>query len=389
MEEHLAKLKSLLCAALLYGSFAMAAAVPTADGREEMITFVKGCATGRHITIAAVGDLLFNGSLQQFALSSKGGYRAIWQSIEPLLQGADLAYGNLEGPVANRVTFDGKLIADPGQDWRSPVYQTPTTYWSFNYHPSLIADLKRSGFKVISTANNHALDRGATGIDQTIETLERNGLTFTGTRKRHETNRAWSALVRVEGFTIAWLACTYGLNGRPDFQKQVLHCYDEQELVLGEIRRRAAEPGIDAVVLVPHWGTELSTEVEQRQRGLAKKAVNAGALLVIGAHPHMVQSWEKLTGPDNREALIIYSSGDFVSRELANPNRFGIISLIELGRSETSKAYVSAVAYVATKMDLTPAPHVVEVPSTNSMPQLPQGNRVTLARAISSPSHCQ
>jgi hypothetical protein len=369
-------------------AMAVASIQPTAIGRAETITFAKSCAPGTHITIAAVGDLLFNGGLQQQALSSKGSYRAIWASIEPLIRQADLAYGNLEGPVANRVTFDGRLIADPGRDWRSPVYQTPTTYWSFNYHPSLIADLKSSGFAVVSTANNHALDRGTTGIDQTIDNLERNGLAFTGTRKRHETNRAWSVVTKAKGFTLAWVACTYGLNGRPDPWEQVLLCYDERENVLEEIRRRASDPEIDAVVLTPHWGTELSIELEARQRDLARKAVDAGALLVIGAHPHMVQPWEKLATANGREALVIYSSGDFVSKELAKPHRAGLISLIELWKGpEGSKAYVSAAAYAATKMDLVPGPHLVETSSSDSMP-LPQGNRVPLEGPFSLPRHC-
>ena len=384
------KSKSPPRATLRLIAMAVATIQPIAIGRAETITFVKSCAPGTHITIAAVGDLLFNGDLQQHALSSKGSYRPIWASIEPIIRRVDLAYGNLEGPVANRVTFDGKLIPDPGRNWLSPVYRAPRPYSSFNYHPSLIADLKKSGFGVVSTANNHALDRGATGVEQTIDNLERNGLAFAGTRKRHETNRAWSAVTKVNGFTLAWVACTYGLNGRPDLWRQVLLCYDERESVLDEIRRRASDPTIDAVVFVPHWGTQFSVETEQKQRDLAGQAVKAGALLVIGAHPHMVQPWAKLIGPDGREALVIYSSGDFVSNELASPNRAGLVSLIELWKGpEASKAFVSAAAYAATRMDLTPAPHVVEVPSTNLVPQLPQGNRATLARALSLPRDCQ
>src|SRR5262249_1600637 len=146
------------------------------------LIFAKGCATGPHITIAAVGDVLFDGDLQQFALSDEMTYGTLWRGIEPLLRHVDLAYANLEGPVADRVTFDGKLLADPGRDWRSPVYHGPA-YSGFDYHPQLLDDLKKSGFGIVSTANNHALDRGAIGVEQTIANLEHSGLPFVGTHE--------------------------------------------------------------------------------------------------------------------------------------------------------------------------------------------------------------
>jgi poly-gamma-glutamate synthesis protein (capsule biosynthesis protein) len=363
---------------------------PGATEGPETLTFANGCATGPHITIAAVGDVLFDGGLQQFALSRGNTYGALWRSIEPLLRHADLVYGNLEGPVANRVTFDGKLVADPQRDWRSPVYQAPAAYAGFNYHPQLLADLKKSGFGIVSTANNHALDRGATGVDQTIANLERSGLPFVGTGKHHDTNRDWSTVTNVGGFSLAWVACTYGLNGRPDVWHQVLRCYDEPERVLSEIRRRALDPGIDAVVLVPHWGLELATEIEQQQRDLARRAVDAGALLVIGAHPHTVQPWEKLATPDGREALIIYSNGDFVSDELSKPFRAGLISLIELWKGpQSSKAHIAAAAYAVTRLELAPTPHIVELRSESPVPQLPYGNRVPLTGSLSLPRRCE
>ena len=353
---------------------------PLLAGPEETLRFAKECTRGKRLTIAAVGDLLFNGGLQRYALSSSGSYRALWSSVEVITNQADLAYGNLEGPVANGVTYDGRVVADPGHDWRNPVYEAPRTHFSFNYHPSLIGDLKRSGFALVSTANNHALDRGPVGIERTIDNIESNGLSFVGTRKRSELARPWSTVIRTNGFTLAWIACTYGLNGRPDIGGQVLLCYEQQKFVLDEIHRQSADPTIDAIVLAPHWGTELSPIVEQRQRDLANEAVSAGALLVIGSHPHIVQEWEKLQGPDKREALVIYSSGDFISRELADPDRFGIISLIELWKGpQPSKAHIAAAGYTATQLDLTAAPQLRELPAGREILQLPRGNRIPLS----------
>ena len=161
-----------LSAALAVVGMTVASALPNAANSAETIKFEGGCVPGAHITIAAVGDLLFNGDLQRFALSNGGSYSRFWQDIEPTIHRADLAYANLEGPVAN-ITFDGRSVAAPAEDWRSPVYRAQVRYSSFNYHPSLIADLKKSGFSIVSTANNHALDRGGKGIEQTIISLEK------------------------------------------------------------------------------------------------------------------------------------------------------------------------------------------------------------------------
>ena len=166
-------------------------------------------------------------------------------------------------------------------------------------------------------------------------------------------------------------------------------CYEQQKFVLDEIHRQSADPTIDAVVLTPHWGTELSAIVEQRQRDLANRAVNAGALLVIGSHPHIVQEWEKLQGPDKHEALVIYSSGDFISRELADPDRFGIISLIELWKGHGSKAHIAAAGYTATQFDQTAPPQLKELSARREILQLPRGNRIPLSQTLPLPKRCE
>ena len=192
----------------------------------------------------------------------------------------------------------------------------------FNFHPSVVADIKAGGFDIVSTANNHAADRGPLGIDRTIDALEAARLAFTGTRRQNETApaRPWGTITRAKGFAVAWLACTYATNGMPDPHAQVLGCFGPRGepgvAVLDEIRRLAADPDIDAVILTPHWGNEYQPQPDESQRRLAHEAIDAGAAAVVGSHPHVLQPWERYEARDGREGLIVYSSGNFISGQV-------------------------------------------------------------------------
>jgi poly-gamma-glutamate synthesis protein (capsule biosynthesis protein) len=236
----------------------------------------------------------------------------------------------------------------------------------FNFHPSVVADVKAGGFHIVSTANNHAADRGALGIERTIDELEAANLAFTGTRRRHESefDRPWSTVTRTKGFNIAWLACSYDLNGMPDPHAQALVCYgrrgEPRAEVLDEIRRLAADPSIAAVILTPHWGAEYTHRPAARERRLAREAIEAGADAVIGAHPHVLQPWEKHVAADGREGLIIYSLGNFISGQMHVERRSGLIALLEFARPEAGKARLAAAGYVPTWVRFGAAWRVVE-----------------------------
>lgn len=340
------------------------------------VEFKGKCSDGERLVVAAVGDLLFQRPLQKQALASGGSYRAIWRPVEHLLRSADLVYGNLEGTVAAGLTHDGKEIADPGRMLDHRVYDAPQAWLSFNYHQSLLNDLKLGGFDIVSTANNHALDRGAPGIDRTISAIEAVSLAFTGTRKRGETDRPWSVVTRAHGFAVAWLACTYGTNSRTDFHGQVLRCFEQSEAVLGEIKRLGSSKDVDAVILVPHWGIEGYTVIEQRQRELARDAIAAGAIAVIGTHPHVLQEWEKVTEGDH-EGLVVYSTGNFVSSQRRYIERTGMVVYIELVRSARGdKARIARAGYVLTRIVERPQFAVVASRPATLPRELPAGNQI-------------
>jgi poly-gamma-glutamate synthesis protein (capsule biosynthesis protein) len=311
------------------------------------LKFAGACEPGDRLTIAAVGDVLLHGRLQQQAFRESDGYVSLWRGVKPLLEQADVTYANLEGPTAAGVDARGKSVSDPGRTFDNRVY---TSYPMFNYHPTLLDDLMASGVDVVSTANNHSLDRRALGADRTIDALEARGLPFTGTRRAGET-REWHTITEKNGFRLAWLACTYGTNGIPDPQDQVLLCFrdaDEIEAIVRDLSTR-----VDAVIVTPHWGDEYHARPNSQQVALGKRLLEAGALAVIGSHPHVLQPWQKHITADGRETFIIYSLGNFVSGQRHLPRRSTLLLYLGLTRTPEGRTVVNGARYVPLHMSET------------------------------------
>jgi len=292
--------------------------------------------------VAAVGDLLLHQELQRQAHAATEGHRVLWKAVEDLLAAADITYGNLEGVMAAGIDRKGNEVADPGRTYDGKVY---TAYPKFNYHPRLAGELVVSGFDVVSTANNHSLDRRAIGVDKTIAELKAAKLPFTGTRTQAGEGK-WYATTEAKGLTVAWLACTITTNQIPDDHHQVLHCLKDTREILDLIAKLAKRKGVDAVVVTPHWGRQYEPQPRQRQEKLAHQFAEAGATAVLGSHPHVTQPWEDYRTKDGREVLIHYSLGNFVSHQPELPRRTTLILYVTLKRLESGSTAVAGVGYV-------------------------------------------
>ncbi len=370
-------------------SLSLASTALAADGP---MSFVAGCSDGPRVRVAAVGDILFHRKLQVQAYGEDGSFARFWAPVADVLSSADITYGNLESPTAHGVASNGRDAIDPGRRLDDDVYSATLETLSFNVHPSVLDELKETGFDVISTANNHAYDRGPLGVDRTIENFDARDMVFTGTRMRDETTRPWSARTEHDGVTIAWLACTFSINGPRDRYDQVLECYDERETVLSEIETLKSDDTVDAVVLTPHWGSENTHSPDRRQRALARAAIDAGAAAVIGAHPHVVQPWERYISPDGRYGLIIYSTGNFISNQRQHMQRAGMIALLDFVQDGLGRTHVGAAGYVPTWVVIDGEGHRVvanggvaawpRAALQNMRELLPEGNEITIEAGL-------
>ena len=316
------------------------------------LKFREACKAGTKITIAAVGDVLLHSPLQQQAYASPEGHHSLWKNVEPLLSRADLTYANLEGPCAEGLSTTGEMT-DPGKRFDGKVY---SSYPQFNYHPSLIGSLKESGIDVVSTANNHALDRRWAGADRTIENLKKAGLPFAGTKASTDTSPSWFTITEAKGVKVAWVACSFSTNGIPDTKSQVLNCYEDKATLLATIKglasRRSAD--VDAIIVTPHWGVEYNHAPEQQEKNLAHEMLDAGATAILGGHPHVVQPWEKYTTRDGREGFVIYSLGNFVSGQSGVDKRSSLILYVGLTKGTDGKVTVNGVRHMPLTMAQSP-----------------------------------
>lgn len=292
--------------------------------------------------IGAVGDVLLHSPLQNQGY--RYGFETLWAGLLPFMQKPDMMYANLEGPAAAGINKSGRSVRDPGLVFDDNVY---SGYPAFNYNPIIIKDLKDSGVDILSTANNHSMDRRTVGIRSTMDALDSYNMPYFGSRQNaHE---AFYKITQKGGWKIGWVACTYSTNGIPDPEDLVLDCFDGRvSAIIAGIKN-----SVDAVIVTPHWGDEYQTSPNSQQKRYAKQWLEDGAHAIIGAHPHVTQPWEKYTTADGREGLILYSLGNFVSNQTPLVRQSSIMLFVGLTK-QGGKTWVNGVRYLPLYMQRRP-----------------------------------
>lgn len=247
----------------------------------------------------------------QLRAASRGEGRFDWTSVfegvRPLLEDADLTYGNLE------TTLSGPDLYYSGY----PTFNTPNSY----------ADaLAAAGFDLLQTANNHSRDRRRLGVVRTIKALEQRGLRHVGTFASAADAAQPAVHLTIRGIRIAFLAYTYGTNDIPPEPNEdwtVAHI-DLPQMLSDIGAARAA--GAEAVVLGLHWGDDYVHKPQQDQRDLAQALVTGGADLILGGHPHVLQPTEWIEdATSDRRGLVLWSLGNFLSNQRELPRATGVV----------------------------------------------------------------
>jgi poly-gamma-glutamate synthesis protein (capsule biosynthesis protein) len=313
------------------------------DLPDGFLHFSSACDEGERITVAAVGDMLVHRELQRQALRSPDGFANIWAPIGDLLERADITYANLEGPAAWGISRKGEEVPDPGKKFDNVVY---TGYARFNYHPSITEDIAKSGIDVVSTVNNHSLDRLALGVDRTLDALDKAGVEHFGTRRQKAKDAPWHAITTKGGFTLAWVGCTMHTNWQKDDQDMVFYCYERTKELVDMVERLSRSKDIDAVIVAPHFGREYERKPREKEVVLSRRLLDAGAIAVLASHPHVLQPWEKHVTPDGRETFVIYSLGNFCSHQRTLPRRSTMILYVGLTKGADDEVRINGVRYV-------------------------------------------
>jgi hypothetical protein len=302
-------------------------------------------APGERFDLLAVGDILLHANIQ--ADAAKNGFDHLFDGVRPLLQAADLTYGNFEGSV-------------------NPALPT-SSFPEFNYRPELAEAVAAAGFDVVSTANNHALDTGYDGLAGTLTVLDAAGVLHHGTTAPGVIAAPFLALTTTnrqgQALHVGFLSYSFGTNEHPDPDGLVNRLWSSPghlaPAVLDAVR--AARAASDLVVVALHWGVEYHFLPEPEQRAAAEQLAQAGADLILGDHPHTLQppAW---VGTPNREALCIFSLGNFIAAQgIFQAKHFTQTSMlfeVEVAHLPGARAQVAGYRYLPTfiERDLLPTP---------------------------------
>lgn len=285
----------------------------------------------RRATLAAVGDVLIHSSIYKDARTGSGyDFSRMFEPVKSCIEDADLAIANQESMIGGEALG----LSD---------------YPRFN-SPFEVGDaLKAVGFDAVGMANNHTMDRGEAAIASAIAHWDELGIVRVGAYTS-ETDRDRIRVVERGGIAIALLAYTYGTNGipLPENKPYLVNLIDSGKLV-SDIRK--ARELADAVVVQLHFGQEYADLPDEKQKQIAREAAEAGADIIIGHHPHVLQPMEWITTASGRKTFVAYSLGNFLAGQDGKRKRTGGILRLELvktGEGENSIVEVANPAFVPT-----------------------------------------
>ena len=231
-------------------------------------------------TILLAGDIMLGRGVEKL-MKEKSVYYP-FQEIVQLLRGIDIVFANLEGPV---VENPPKFTSDE---------------LKFSFHPNVLEGLKWSQVNLLSLANNHVADLGKEGLEETKSRLQEHQINFVGTP----------------------LPGLYDKRSNPFYSEQsvflafnrILPNIDYQEEIIKEVQKARHSNPEKTIIVSMHWGNEYELTSSYAQRELACQVIAAGADVIVGHHPHVVQEIELIHGK-----LVFYSLGNFIFDKQAIP----------------------------------------------------------------------
>ncbi len=243
-----------------------------------------------------VGDIMLD---RVVAINSeRKGVDSLFYKVRDLLTSSDLTVGNLEGPITDEPS----------------IAQQDFSILRFTFDRKFAHVLKDYGFSALSLANNHSMDFGQNGYDQTTHYLEDAGIYFFGS---YLNNKNISTSIRIREKNV----CLVGYHD--------LYTHDPVSTTAEIVRIRS---NCDYIVLFAHWGEEYQKIQSDRQTELAHGFVDVGADLVIGAHPHVVQPVEIY-----KNKAIFYSLGNFIfDQNFSFATQHGLAVVVEWSKEKTN-----------------------------------------------------
>lgn len=241
----------------------------------------------RRYSILFVGDIMMDRGIRSTVEKyGKGDYSYPFERVRDALSEADIAFGNLEGPISDQGEKHGSL-------------------YSFRMDPAVIRALYDAGIDAVSVANNHMGDYGREALEDTMRRLRRAGIAYAGA--------GWDSKEAQDVTIVERAGQKIGFLGFSDVGPAWIEAGEAVPGIslasVGKVTKavRQARGKVDILVVSYHFGEEYEVRSRARQQELAHAAVDAGTNIVIGHHPHVVQEVEQYKG-----GVIAYSLGNFI-----------------------------------------------------------------------------
>lgn len=261
---------------------------PVSEELEEVQEEIPEEEPSKEITMVFSGDILLSSYvLNNYENSGING--VISEELLGEMQNADLTMVNEEFPFSTRGT------------------QAQDKQFTFRVDPSYVKILQEMGIDVVTLANNHALDYGTQALSDSFQTLDDAGIAYVGAGDSRE-RAAEAYITELGGKTFGFLAASRVIpevSWNIDNQQPGMLCTYDSTALCEAIKK--AKENCDYVAVYVHWGIERENMPEDYQRQLGKAYIDAGADIVIGAHPHVLQGIEYYNGKP-----IVYSLGNYI-----------------------------------------------------------------------------
>lgn len=263
-------------------------------------------------TIFFAGDIMLSRNVED-KMAKANDYTLPFKKVAEKIKSADISFANLESPITNK-----------------GPYFVPNSL-VFNANPLAVAGLLSAGFDVLSTANNHALDQGVAGLNSTWDLLYHQDILPIGTQKTDMDNEG--VTITKNNIIYGFLAYSYTAynDGGQSTHPQIANFNDIEGMKQDVLQMKGHFS--DVVIVSMHAGTEYTRQPNAEQIAFAHAAIDAGADLVIGHHPHWIQTTEQY-----KDKWIFYSLGNFVFDQMwSQDTREGLTVFATYDENELKK----------------------------------------------------
>jgi poly-gamma-glutamate capsule biosynthesis protein CapA/YwtB (metallophosphatase superfamily) len=283
--------------------------------------------------INVVGDLMCHSTQFNYAhvKDDSFDFNGVFSEVKQYLNDADFTIGNFETVLA------GKKKGYSG-------------YPYFNAPDDFLLAIKEAGFDLLVNANNHSIDKGAKGVERTIKKMDELGINHTGSYLS-QNDRDSIRIFNINGIHLAILAYSYSTNGVPIPKgKQYIINLIDYDLIEKDIAK-ARNKRVDIVLVYFHFGEEYQRVPNSFQKEVINHTINAGADIIIGSHPHVVQpvDYFKTNNANLDTGFVAYSLGNFISNQRWKYSDAGVIVKINVSKNILSDSvYLSGISYLPT-----------------------------------------